>query len=212
MSFSVFDTEYTTWSGCQENGWKGIQKKEIVQIAALKVSDQLKVIGEFNALCKPVINPVLSDYFIKLTHITNEQVKKEGKSFSSVYRKFESFVGDDICYSHAWGADYLNGADGNIIKENILLNKLSCTKNIVYRNIAPIFAELYKIHNIKIQNQSSGQIVKLLGLEKNMKDLKLNTHNAFYDTYSILEGLKFFSPESIQLIKKMEKKNCLFKI
>ena len=80
MSFVIFDTEYTTWPGCQENGWIGKQKKEIVQIAAIKVTDQLKVIDEFNALCKPVINPVLSDYFTKLTHITNEQVEKYGES------------------------------------------------------------------------------------------------------------------------------------
>ena len=205
MSFIIFDTEYTTWPGCQENGWKENQKKEIVQIAAIKVSDQLDVIGKFNALCKPIINPILSDYFIQLTHITNETVQKYAKSFSSVYQKFESFVGDNICYSHAWGADYLNEADGKIVKENIILNKIPFSDKITYRNIAPIFAQLYKDNNIKIQNQCSGQIAKLLGIEKNMEHLKLDTHNAFYDTYSILEGLKFFFPKSIQIIQKMEK-------
>ena len=204
MSFIIFDTEYTTWPGCQENGWRGNQKKEIVQIAALKVSDQLDVMGEFNVLCKPIINPVLSDYFIKLTHITNETLKKFGTSFSSAYKKFETFIGDDICYSHAWGADFINEADGRIIKENISLNKISKPKEIIYRNIAPLFAELYHKNNIKIQNQCSGQIAKLLGIEENLKRLNLNTHNAFYDTYSILEGLKFFLPESIKLLKKMK--------
>ena len=204
MSFIIFDTEYTTWPGCQENGWHGNQKKEVVQIAALKVSDQLNVIEEFNALCKPTINPVLSDYFIQLTHITNEKVKKYGEPFLSAYRKFEAFVDDDICYSHAWGADFFNEADGKIIKENLLLHKISRPKKIIYRNIAPVFAELYQKNRIKIQSQCSGEIAKLLGVEENLKRLNLDTHNAFYDTYSILEGLKFFSPESIKLLEKMK--------
>ena len=203
MSFIIFDTEYTTWPGCQENGWHGTQKKEIVQIAALKVSDNLKVLDKFNTLCKPIINPVLSDYFTQLSHITNEQVKKQGISFESAYKQFETFIGDNICYSHAWGATYLNEADGSIMKENIFLNNLSPNKKIIYRNIAPAFAKLYKKHNIKIQNQSSGQIVKLLGIEDKIKYLNLDVHNAFYDTYSILQGLKFFFPESVQLIQKI---------
>ncbi len=204
MSFVIFDTEYTTWLGCQENGWTGNQKKEVVQIAALKVSDELKVIDEFNVLCQPTINPVLSEYFIKLTHITNERIKKHGESFVSAYKNFEVFVEDNVCYSHSWGADFLDEADGIIMKENILLNKVSQPKKIIYRNIAPLFVKLYQKNNIKIKNQCSGQIAKLLGLEENLKRLNLDTHNAFYDTYSILEGLKFFFPESIKILKKMK--------
>ena len=206
MSFIIFDTEYTTWKGCQENGWRDSQKREIVQIAALKVSDQLDVVSEFNALCKPIINPVLSDYFIGLTHITNEQVQKQGLPFSSVYKKFEAFVGNDVCFSHAWGADETHESDGVIVKENLALNGLTEAKKIIYKNIAPIFSELYKQNGINIQNQSSGQIVKLLGIENTMKRLNLDTHNAFYDTYSILEGLKYFAPKSIELIKQRKEK------
>ena len=202
MSFIIFDTEYTSWAGCQENGWHGTQKKEIVQIAALKISDDLKILDKFNTLCKPIINPVLSDYFIQLSHITNEQVQKQGISFALAYKKFEEFIGDNICYSHAWGASSLNEADGSLMKENICLNNLSPSKKIIYKNIAPVFAKLYKKHHIKNKNQSSGQIVKFLGIEDKMKHLNLDVHNAFYDTYSILEGLKFFFPESVQLMQK----------
>ena len=204
MSFVIFDTEYTTWPGCQEKGWSGNQKKEIVQIGALKISDQLEVTEELNILCRPVINPILSDYFIELTHITNERVQKQGIPFPTAYQKFESFVGNDVCYSHSWGSEYLNKSDGNIMDENILLNNMSVLKKITYRNIAFIFAELYKNNGIKIQKQCSGEIVKLLGIEDRVKRLNLDTHNALYDVYSILEGLKFFMPESIRLIKQLK--------
>ena len=114
MSFVVFDTEYTSWEGCQERGWTGNRKKEIVQISALKLSDELEVIAEFNALCKPKINPVLSDYFVNLTHISNEDVLSLGESFSSVYEKFVRFAGEDVCFSHGWGGDFFNNSYGDV--------------------------------------------------------------------------------------------------
>lgn len=40
MSFVIFDTEYASWRSCQENGWTGNQKKEIVQLSALKIIDE----------------------------------------------------------------------------------------------------------------------------------------------------------------------------
>lgn len=204
MSFVIFDTEYTSWKGCQENGWTGNQKKEIVQISALKLSDKLDVLAEFNILCKPSINPVLSDYFIRLTHITNEQISKYGKPFEEVYNAFERFIDEDICYSHGWGSEYFNKSDGDIIHENLRLYNLSMKKNIKYRNVAPIFKHLYKENNIKITSQSSGQIAEILGLTENMKKLQLNPHNSLYDVYSILEGLKYFYPKSVNLLNSFE--------
>jgi len=204
MSFVIFDTEYTSWAGCQENWWKGNQKKEIVQISAVKLSDNLNVIGEFNVLCKPTINPILSDYFVELTHISNEQIVDMGISFSEWYKEFESFVENNICYSHKWWSDYFDESDGAILKENLLLNNMAEDKKIIYRNIAPIFAKLYEKNNIKVQTQTSGQVVQILGIEKNMEHLNLDIHNAFYDVYSVVEGLKYFLPESIEILNYFE--------
>ena len=172
MSFVIFDMEYTSWKGCLEFGWQGKQKKEIVQIAALKVSDTLDVLNSFNALCKPVINPVLSDYFVNLTHITNEQIEKYGKSFEETYSNFENFVDSNICYSHGWGLGYSNKSDGEIVEENLRLYNMLIPQKLKYRNIAPIFKQLYTENKIKIESQSSGQIAELLHLTDNMKNLR----------------------------------------
>lgn len=206
MSFIIFDTEYTSWKGCQKNGWIGNQKKEIVQISAAKVSDKLDVLAEFNILCKPIINPLLSDYFVNLSHITNEQIAKYGKPLKMVYTDFENFADGNLCYSHAWGSEYFNKSDGEIIDENLKLYGLFAQKKIKYRNIAPIFQQLYTENKIKIKSQSSGQIAEILGLSENMKKLQLNPHNALYDVYSILEGLRYFYPESVDLLNSFENK------
>jgi len=206
MSFVIFDTEYTSWAGCQEHGWQGTQKKEIVQISAVKVSDELEVITTFDALCRPMINPVLSQYFTDLTHITNEQIQARGALFAEVYQKFEQFAENDICYSHGWGADYFHRSDGEILAENLDLYRLTAQKEPVYRNIAPVFKQLYLEHNISVQSQSSGQIPDILGIKQNLENLGLNPHNALYDVYAILEGLKYFYPRSVELLTAFENK------
>ena len=206
MSFVIFDTEYTSWKGCQENGWKGKQKKEIVQIAALKVSDELRTVGEFNALCQPEINPVLSDYFVNLTGITNEQIKKYGKTFAEVYQKFEKFAGEDVCYSFGWGRDYFSKSDGAILEENFSLYHINVHKNLVYRNIADIFKRLYIENNMAVEMQCSGEVAKFLEIDETIGNMSLKAHNALYDVHSLVAGLRYFYPRSFELMKFLEDK------
>ena len=77
-------------------------------------------------------------------------------------------------------------------------------KNLVYRNIAPVFKQLYADNEIDVKSQSSGQIAEILNLGENIKNLGLNQHNAFYDVYSILVGLKYFYPRSVELMRCFE--------
>lgn len=194
--FVIYDTEYTSWKGCQEKGWIEPQKKEIVQIAAVKVErSSLKVLDEFCVYIRPTFNPVLSDYFVNLTGITNEKIEKEGLSFELADERFAKFAGDLPCYAHGW-ADKDQIADGAILKLNWQYNHLP-ERKIDFRNIAPWFKKQYQKHHIDIKSQSSGQIVKLLGLEKNMKMLGLDEHNALFDVYSILEGIRHFNAEDL---------------
>ena len=80
MSYIVFDTEFTSWKGSMQNNWsKPGEHRELVQIGALKIQDG-KIIEKLNLFIKPKINPVLSDYFIKLTGITNEHINKYGQN------------------------------------------------------------------------------------------------------------------------------------
>ena len=194
MTFVIFDTEYTTWAGCQESGWKEPQKKEIVQISALKVSEDLSVISEFNQLCQPQFNPELSDYFIRLTHITNETIRSEGRLFKEVFPEFYRFVGSDICFSHAWGRQYRDKADGDVVYDNLRWYQVSAPE-MKFRNIAPLFQIFYQHHGMDISNQSSGQIAKILKCSDSLKKLGLDEHNALYDVYSILTGIRYFKQD-----------------
>ncbi|HEY5337551.1 MAG TPA: 3'-5' exonuclease [Rhizomicrobium sp.] len=93
----LFDTEYTAWEGSMANRWlRPGEFREVVQIGAVKVDARtLAIVAEFEILVQPRCNPVLSDYFQKLTGITNVAVNARGVGFREAYERFVAFVGDD---------------------------------------------------------------------------------------------------------------------
>lgn len=202
MAFVIFDTEYTSWCGCQEHGWHGRQKREIVQIAAIKVSNDLRVLDTFNILCKPVINPTLSEYFENLTGITNQKIQRKGISFEKAYKKFKKFAGDVPCLSHGYGGKWDDYCDGEIILENLKLYKIQDSKNLNYHNISAWLIPEYKKIRLHEHPKNSGKIAKTLKMDSKIKDMGIDEHNALYDSYSILMGLRFFRKDIDSLIKK----------
>lgn len=87
---------------------------EVVQIGAVKLdAESLKEVDCFEILVKPRINPVLSDYLVSLTGITNEALAARGVDFITAYRAFLDFVGGAPTFAH--------GRDDLILSENLKL-------------------------------------------------------------------------------------------
>lgn len=109
--FIIMDTEYTTWPGARERRWKGQnERREIIQIAALKFDDQGREVSRFLRYVKPVFNPILSELTIELTGITQEKVEAEGVPFLQALAEYVEFAEglDAWCY----------GRDDAILREN----------------------------------------------------------------------------------------------
>ena len=111
----VFDTEFTAWAGSVARGWRGPSEfKEIVQIGAVIVNTAtLKEQSAFSVLIHPVKNPVLSDYFVKLTRITNQRLRDDGVAFSEGIARYLQFSQHRTSYCY--------GRDDKIIAENAAL-------------------------------------------------------------------------------------------
>lgn len=188
--FIIYDTEYASWKGFLDAPENEKKKAEIVQIAALKINlKDLSVEQELNLYVKPHFSPRLTDYFINLTGITDELLAQKGIPFPEAYRQFKQFAGNLPCYSHSWtSGDTL--ADGKVIGYNMEMFGLQDPKIPDYRNIAYWFKQTYREKNIPIERQASGQIAKLLGCSEELLRLGLDEHNALYDVYSILCGLR----------------------
>jgi inhibitor of KinA sporulation pathway (predicted exonuclease) len=101
----VFDTEFTAWPGSMARAWAGPgEHKEIVQIGAVALdAANLEERCAFSVLICPVVNPVLSDYLVGLTGITNERLTAEGVDFAAGVARFVEFAGNRPL--HAYGRD-----------------------------------------------------------------------------------------------------------
>lgn len=188
--FIIFDTEYASWEGFLSAPAEERKKAEIVQIAALKIdAPDLNVIDELSLYVKPRFTPRLTDYFIKLTGLSDELLAEKGTDFLTAYRKFVDFCGQMPCYSHVWDTAVILG-DGLIFNNNLELWRAENYPCPQYKNIASWFQEQYRKRHIKIEKQSSGQIAALLGCH-DMLPTGLQEHNALYDVYSLLAGLRF---------------------
>ena len=99
----IWDTEYTSWKGCNENGWNNEKReyKEIIQIGAVKLDTQKKeILDTFDRVVRPEINPDLSDYIKNLTGITQSRVDS-AEHFEKVLRDFLEWSSDLQLYSYA---------------------------------------------------------------------------------------------------------------
>ena len=112
-TLTVFDLEFTAWECSMATHWlRPGEFKEVVQIGALRLdAGNFEVLDELDILVRPRINPVLSDYFEKLTGITNDAVRARGVDFAAAHARFAAFAeGGPICAF---------GHDEGILEENI---------------------------------------------------------------------------------------------
>ena len=123
----IYDTEFTSWEGFLEKGFKDAGRyPEIIQFGAivLDADDDLVEVGSFTTLVRPKINPVLSDYIQELTRITQNDIDIHGVPFSAALVAFTDFMPEDaealICY----------GRDGEILEINCQLNGTQLPPNL----------------------------------------------------------------------------------
>lgn len=118
----VFDTEFTTWEGAWQRGWSAPgEYREIVQIGAVKLEADAAMaeIATLELLVRPRLNPVLSDYFVKLTGITQAEVDRRAIGFAEALATFAAFVGESTV------AAYCFGSDADVLAENCRFNNLA---------------------------------------------------------------------------------------
>src|SRR3989344_97463 len=172
----VFDTEYTSWEGAKERNWGNPgEYKEIVQIGALILDmETLAETSSLLFLVKPVKNPILSDYFTKLTGISQKEVDQEGLSYEAALARFKG-----------WGRGlplFCWGDDVEVMQENARLLDIpfpfpadgkSDIKNV------------FKARGIPAEQYYSSTLPQAFGEEP-----PPHAHNALNDARSIVQGLR----------------------
>jgi len=169
----VFDLEFTAWQGSMARGWSlPFELKEIVQIGAVKLdAETLRTVDEFAMVVRPRVNPVLSDYLVALTGITNDEVANRGVDFAIAYRAFLDFVGK--------GASWAFGRDDLIFEENMRLYGLVLPP-APYGNVIPWFAQ----HGIDLSGGHACDVAQATGAP-----FEGRKHDALSDARSVALGV-----------------------
>lgn len=173
----VFDTEFTAWRGSVERNWTGPGEfREIVQIGAVRIdAESLAETTAFTVLIRPVKNPVLSDYFVDLTRITNERVAADGVDFAIGATAFAAFVGARRLYCY--------GRDDRIIARNAeLIGASQLWTNTTATNLREWLVEI----GIVLAGVSSGTLAKHVGSVSQGR-----AHDALIDARSLAEAVRY---------------------
>jgi len=172
----VFDLEFTAWEGSVANRWsRPGEFTELVQIGALRVDARsLAVEAKMDVLVRPQFNPVLSDYFVKLTGIVNDELAARGVDFETAYDEFLRFAGGALIVAF--------GRDDLIFEANLKLYGIRDAPPLPpYVNIVPWLIE----NGIDPKGRNACDVGPLAGVA-----FKGQKHNALADAHSVLAGVK----------------------
>ena len=136
MNYIVMDMEWNQpWPGSPSS--KKVLpvqiRGEIIQIGAVRVTEDQQVGDEFQILIKPKYYRHLNRRVSKLTGIKETQLREEGVTFPEAIQAFRTWCGEDIVFL-TWGFD-----DIGILRENLMLFGLDTAFTEKWYNAQMIF-------------------------------------------------------------------------
>ena len=136
MNYIVMDMEWNQpWPG-SPSAKKVLPvqiRGEIIQIGAVRITEDQQVADEFQILIKPKYYRHLNRRVSKLTGIKETQLREEGVPFPEAIEAFRAWCGEDIIFL-TWGFD-----DIGILRENLMLFNLETSFTEKWYNAQMIF-------------------------------------------------------------------------
>jgi len=172
----IFDLEFTAWEGSMASRWtRPAEHTEVVQIGAVKIDARtLGEVDSFEMVVRPRVNPVLSDYLVALTQITNDDVARRGVDFVVAYRAFLDFAGEAEAFAH--------GRDDLILLDNLKLYGWEKALPLPrYSNAVPWFAE----QGIDLKGKRACDVAEAAGAT-----FEGHKHNALADARGVAAGFR----------------------
>lgn len=178
MNYIVLDLEWNQSSSGEEDVVKSLPF-EIIEIGAVKLNSDKKMIDEFTELVKPQVYHEMHHITRKLIHLQMEQLE-QGRFFPKVIEEFWNWCGDDPVFC-TWGC----------------LDLVELQRNLRYYGLKPMaegpfrFLDIQKLFSIAYEDKKSRRTLEyaidFLHIEKDIP-----FHRAFSDAYytaRIMAGL-----------------------
>jgi len=146
----------------------------VVQIGAVKLdAHDLKILDRFEILLRPRYNATLSEYFTRLTGITNDALSARAVDFVTAYRSFREFVGN----AQLWAF----GRDDLVLIENLKLYGWENDRELAaYSNVIPWFAE----QGINLTGKHACDVA-----EEVRAEFEGRKHDALADAQGVVSGI-----------------------
>lgn len=183
MNYIVFDLEWNQGNPKREPEVYGVPF-EIVEIGAIKLNENKKMISEFNKLVKPQLYHELNYVTRKLIHLQMAQLE-HGRPFPKVFEDFRAWCGEDFLFC-TWGP----------------LDLEELQKNMKYYDLEPLsdrplkFYDVQKLFSIAYEDKKTRRsleyAVDFLHIEKDIP-----FHRAFSDAYYTAKVLAAITDESV---------------
>ena len=190
MNYIVIDLEYNQFFDFKKE-WQSppnpILPLEIIQIGAIKLDENLKIIGDFDATIRPKLYRTLNPYVARVTHLTNHELRNS-PAFSKVYSDLKKFIGNNKTTLCFWGNDDMR----TLIRNILFLSQDISGLPLEYINIQRI-ASTYL--NVPAKQQLSlSYVVSSLAI-----DAPLTFHNAVNDAYYTAKIFQKVSSQALGL-------------
>lgn len=169
MNYIVMDLEWNQSSTGEEEVSK-ILPFEIIEIGAIKLNRERKMIDEFSELIKPCVYHEMHHITRKLIHLQMSQLQ-QGEPFPAVMEKFRAWCGEEVLFC-TWGP----------------LDLMELQRNIRYYGMEPLadgpiaFLDVQKLFSIAFEDRKTRRSLEYaIDYLKIEKDIPF--HRAFSDAY-----------------------------
>lgn len=178
MNYIIMDLE---WNQSNTGTEKEVRELpfEIIEIGAIKLNKDHKMIDEFSELIKPVVYKEMHHITRKLIHLQIEELEK-GRPFPEVMGQFLNWCGEDYIFC-TWGPLDLTELQRNIRFYGM---KPLCDRPMAFLDVQKLFSIVYEDSKTR---RALEYAVDFLEMEKDIP-----FHRAFSDAYytaKILAGL-----------------------
>lgn len=201
MNYIVFDLEWNRLV-------KAVKTRcpdEIIQIGAVKYNSQMKCIGTFSRLIRPVLYKKIESTVGNLTGLGMTVLKNDGIPFAKAIKEFKKFIGTDSVLM-SWGAQ-----DAKILRSNCLYFNPDVKLDFLKK-----FADVQRYVTHMLSSDTSGGNQLSVKLAADLTGISYNEallHDALVDaTISGMVFAKLYEPDKFKkYIVDASTKNCNFK-
>lgn len=184
MNYVVLDLEWNQSNTGEEPEVKEIPF-EIIDMGAILLNSERKMVSEFNQLVKPAIYQHMHAITSKIIHLHMKDLQK-GKPFPEVMEEFRSWSGQDVIYC-TWGP----------------LDLYELQRNMRYYKMEPLstvplkFLDVQKLFSIAYEDRKSRRSLEYaIDFLKIEKDIPF--HRAFSDAYYTAKILEILPEEVLE--------------